>query len=90
VGYYFNLADSVSLSGQEFAWRDLILDILVLPSGKVEILDEEQIPSQLEEGLRAYIESTKKLLLKDHQIIIEEANGMLGKMALRGKRDEIY
>ncbi len=90
VGYYFNLADSIRLSNREFAWGDLTLDILVFPSGKVEILDEEQIPSQLEESLKAYIESAKELVLKDHRIIIEEANGMLGKMALRGKRDGVY
>jgi len=79
VGYYFNLADSISLSNREFAWRDLALDILVCPSGKVEILDEEQVPPDLEEDLRSYIESAKELVLENHQAIIEGGNRMLEK-----------
>lgn len=29
--YYFNIADQISLQPQEFAWRDLVVDILIHP-----------------------------------------------------------
>jgi len=90
VGYYFNLADSIHLSERVFAWRDLALDILVHPAGRVEIIDEEQIPSQLDEGLRAYIESAKELVLQDYRSVIEEANEALKGVILREGRDGIY
>jgi predicted RNA-binding protein associated with RNAse of E/G family len=77
VGHYFNLADSVGLSAQEFVWRDLVIDILVLPSGQARVLDEEEVPASLDEGLRVYIEAGKRRVLRDHRAIIKEATGML-------------
>ncbi len=79
VGYYFNLADSISLSPKEFKWRDLAVDVLILPWGEVEILDEDQLPSNLPGDLRSYIESAKGMVLKNYGAIIEEANNMLVK-----------
>jgi hypothetical protein len=31
VAYYFNIADQITLQPQEFAWRDLVVDILIDP-----------------------------------------------------------
>lgn len=73
VGHYFNLADSVALSAQEFVWRDLFVDVLVLPTGQVRVIDEDEVPEALGEGLRAYIETGKRQVLCDHWAIIEEA-----------------
>lgn len=72
VGNYFNIADSILLTPQEFSWRDLVVDILVLPSGGVEVLDEDEIPHSLDEGLNKYIESSKQMILQHYQEIIPE------------------
>lgn len=77
LGDYFSLADSVKLSENEFFWRDLIIDILVLPTGKVEVLDEDEIPKSLDKKLRTYIESAKQMLLNNWQTIITETNAIL-------------
>jgi len=77
VGDYFSLADSVILSAQEFSWRDLVVDILVLPTGEIEVLDENEIPESLDERLRAYIESGKQMLLRNYRAVIRETTTIL-------------
>ena len=77
VGDYFNLADSVRLSAQEFSWRDLVVDISVLPTGQIEVLDEDEMPECLDERLRAYIESGKQMLLRNCQAVIVETTEIL-------------
>jgi predicted RNA-binding protein associated with RNAse of E/G family len=77
VGYYINLADSVQLSAREFAWRDLVIDLLVLPGGRIRLIDEEELPDGLEQGLLSYIQAGKRLLLRDYKAIIEEATALL-------------
>jgi hypothetical protein len=39
--YYFNIADGVSLSENEFAWRDLTVDVLIDVGAGVHVLDEK-------------------------------------------------
>lgn len=77
LGDYFSIADSVRLSEQKFFWRDLIVDILVLPTGNVEVLDEDEVSEFLEENLRNYIESGKQILLRNYHAIIAETNNIL-------------
>lgn len=79
VGGYFSLADSVMLSAQEFSWRDLVVDILVLPTGQIEVLDEDEIPEFLDDRLRAYIESGKQMVLRNYPAVIEETTTILNR-----------
>lgn len=72
AGNYFNIADSIVLTPQEFSWRDLVVDILILPSREVEILDEDEIPHSLDERLNKYIESSKQMILQHYQEVIPE------------------
>ncbi len=81
VGYYFNLADSVSLSAQEFVWRDLVVDILILPTGQVQVIDEHEVPDALDSELRRFIEAGKRQVLRDYQAIVEEASALLNRYA---------
>jgi hypothetical protein len=49
--YYFNIADRISLTPQEFIWRDLVVDILILMpvssilSGKLRRISSTTIPA---------------------------------------------
>jgi predicted RNA-binding protein associated with RNAse of E/G family len=79
VGDYFSLADSVTLTAQEFSWRDLVVDILVLPTGEIEVLDENEIPESLDERLRAYIESVKQMLLRNYRAVVRETTTILNR-----------
>ena len=77
VGDYFSLADSVVLSAQEFSWRDLAVDILALPTGQIEVLDEDEIPESLDEELRTSIESGKQMVLRKYRAVVVETSKML-------------
>ncbi len=70
--YYFNIADRVSLAPTRFTWRDLVVDILVSEYELPHILDENDLPSNLNSELFNYIERTKQHILKHYRHIIEE------------------
>jgi predicted RNA-binding protein associated with RNAse of E/G family len=70
--YYFNIADRVSLSPTRFAWRDLVVDILVSENELPHILDEKDLPSNLNSELFDYIELSKQHILMHYRRTIEE------------------
>lgn len=60
--FYFNIADSITLTPREFRWRDLVVDILV-HSGGVRVLDEDELPAGLDPVLRRFIEAATRDIL---------------------------
>jgi hypothetical protein len=74
--YYFNIADRISLTPQEFIWRDLAVDILVDSRG-VHVLDEDELPSGLDAGLLHSIRETQAHILSNYPRIINEAVAQL-------------
>lgn len=77
LGNYFNVADSISLTENEFKWRDLIVDILVSPKGALEVLDENEVPYDLDGELVNYIKNSKNLILREYNFIIEETDELI-------------
>ncbi len=78
--YYFNIADNISLTRDEFIWRDLAVDILIDTRKAVRVLDEHELPSDLSHELRKYIERSKSLVLGHYPEIIREAASLLKKL----------
>jgi hypothetical protein len=78
--YYFNIADRISLQAAEFIWRDLVVDVLVDPLGSVHVLDEHELPRDLDPALSRYIQSAKKNLLREHGAIMQEADSVIEKL----------
>jgi len=78
--YYFNIADRVSLTPDEFIWRDLVVDILVDERG-VHVLDEHELPASLDPLLSRSIQTAKSLLLNDHRAIIAAADDAVQRYA---------
>lgn len=78
--YYFNVADRISLSPREFAWRDLAVDILVDDRG-AQVLDEHELPAGLDPRLLHSILSAKTHLLDNHQAIIAEVDALVRQFA---------
>jgi protein associated with RNAse G/E len=74
AAYYFNIADQIFLSRQEFRWRDLAVDILVDPQGMVHVLDEHELPPDLEASLARSIQAAKDHVLDSLDTIIQEAD----------------
>ncbi len=42
LGIYLNAADEVEIARGVIRWRDLALDLLVTPDGRVDVLDDEE------------------------------------------------
>jgi len=63
VGYYFNLADTTSWTEERLTWRDLTVDVLATPGGRLDVLDEDELPPDLADDARAHIAAGMAVLL---------------------------
>ena len=72
IGYYFNLADRTSWTAERLDWRDLTLDVLATPEGRVDLLDEDELPADLDAEARAHIEAGKAALLGATAAVLAE------------------
>jgi predicted RNA-binding protein associated with RNAse of E/G family len=63
IGYYFNLADRTSWTDARLDWRDLTVDVLATPEGRLDVLDEDELPPDLDAEARTHIEAGKAALL---------------------------
>ncbi len=79
--YYFNVADRVVLRSGEFVWRDLAIDVVISAEGSCEILDEHELPADLDAGLRSYIDQAVALIRKQHRDIIKNADELIRQCA---------
>ena len=77
LAFYCNIADSTRLSADEFHWRDLTLDVLILPGGEITILDQEQLPADLPGSLRNYIDCAKQHVVQNARRITEEVQELV-------------
>ena len=71
--YYFNIADRISLTPRKFIWRDLAVDILVDGRG-VHVLDEHELPADLDGRLGRYINEAKAHILVHYEDIIHNVH----------------
>jgi len=65
LALYFNICDNTRISRQQVAWRDLTVDVLITPDLRCRVLDEDELPDDLDSDLRAHIESTRDALCVD-------------------------
>jgi predicted RNA-binding protein associated with RNAse of E/G family len=63
IGLYFNLADSTRISAGRLQWRDLAIDVLATPGGRLEVLDEDELPATLDAEAAAHISAGKAAIL---------------------------
>lgn len=55
IAFYVNIADRTEIALELVSYRDLVVDIVIRPSGALEILDEEELPADLEPAARKSI-----------------------------------
>lgn len=72
LAYYFNIATGTRISETTIEWRDLGVDLLVVPGQEPRFLDEDDLPEDLNARLWAIIWRAKAELLRHHQRLIEE------------------
>jgi hypothetical protein len=72
LGFYFNVSDNTQIQKGRIEWRDLTVDVLATPEGRLEVLDEDELPPDLDPELRARIDAGKESILADPQRVMAE------------------
>ncbi len=62
LALYFNICDNTRISTDQVAWRDLTVDILITPDQRCRVLDEDEMPDDIESELLSYINATRDAL----------------------------
>jgi hypothetical protein len=86
IGFYFNVADRTRLSPATLEWRDLVIDVLATPAGRLEVLDEDELPLLLDPEAAAHIADGRAAILAEPARLmaeIEAASRALLPRALR-------
>ena len=65
VALYFNIADGTHISEQAIEWRDLTIDVLITPDGRCRVLDEEELPADIDATLRDFINQARDDLCRE-------------------------
>ncbi len=69
---YFNISDQTRVTATTVSWRDLVVDILVSPRYGCTVLDEEELPPELEAGLAELIAGTRDYILRHHRTLVRD------------------
>lgn len=72
LAYYVNIADEVTIQSDLVAYRDLVLDVLIRPSGALEVLDEDELPADLETGARRSIADAMEVVVTGAKMLMRE------------------
>lgn len=62
LALYFNVCDNTRISPRQVEWRDLTVDILITPDQRCRVLDEDELPDDLDRNLLARINATRDSL----------------------------
>ena len=72
LGFYFNIADRTRIGPAELTWRDLVIDVLATPGGRLELLDEDELPAVVEPAVAAHIAAGKAAILDAPGVVMAE------------------
>jgi hypothetical protein len=72
LALYFNICDSTHISAEQVAWRDLVVDILITPDQRCRVLDEDELPDDIDRNLLSYINATRDMLCADPLRLLRE------------------
>jgi predicted RNA-binding protein associated with RNAse of E/G family len=72
LGFYFNIADRTRIGQAELTWRDLVIDVLATPAGRLDLLDEEELPAVVEPEVAAHLAAGKAAILDAPAVVMAE------------------
>jgi predicted RNA-binding protein associated with RNAse of E/G family len=55
LAFYFNLADETAIAPDSLSYRDLTVDLLARPGRPPEVLDQDELPADLDPATRQQI-----------------------------------
>jgi predicted RNA-binding protein associated with RNAse of E/G family len=63
IAFYVNLAADTKVDGGQLSWRDLVVDVLVVPGAAPLVLDEDELPPDLDAATQAAIAAARAEVL---------------------------
>ncbi len=72
LAYYVNLADHTIIDEALVGYRDLVLDVLIHPGGAIEVLDEDELPADLEPAARRSIADAMEVVITGAKTLMRE------------------
>jgi predicted RNA-binding protein associated with RNAse of E/G family len=68
--HYVNIGRVASLAPDEVVWDDYAVDVLRWPDGRVEVIDEDEVPQNTEQSILTYIAEAKSRILAELDDIV--------------------
>jgi predicted RNA-binding protein associated with RNAse of E/G family len=72
LAYYCNVATDTTVAEDLVAYTDLTVDVLLRPSGAASVLDEDELPPDLEPRFRIALAKALEALIADPRGVIRE------------------
>jgi predicted RNA-binding protein associated with RNAse of E/G family len=72
VGLYVNIAVDTTIDATAIAYRDLVVDVLIRPSGAIEILDEDELPPTIDPRYRLAIAKALETCVTEAKRLMKE------------------
>jgi hypothetical protein len=72
LGYYFNICDQTRIEPGVIDWRDLVVDVLALPGGRLDVLDEHDLPAEVPPDVAAHIAAGTAAILGAPSAVMAE------------------
>jgi predicted RNA-binding protein associated with RNAse of E/G family len=83
LGAYGNAAGETRIAEGAVEWLDLELDVLILPDGRVAVLDEELVPEDLRPELRVELSAARQALVASAGTVRAEAEALTRPFGVR-------
>ncbi len=65
VGHYFNIGECSEINAERVVWNDYVVDIVVTPDGRAQVLDEDELPADVNLATRELVAATRDRILRD-------------------------
>jgi predicted RNA-binding protein associated with RNAse of E/G family len=72
VAHYFNVGRCTEIGHDRVAWTDYAVDVLVAADGTTQVLDEDEVPRDLDPETRRAIDAASALILSDTAALVAE------------------
>jgi predicted RNA-binding protein associated with RNAse of E/G family len=72
VGWYCSIADAVTIGADSVEYLDLVVDVLIDPKGTATVLDEDELPADIEPRHRRTINEALETLTGNTRRLIAE------------------
>ena len=72
LALYFNICDNTRITPEQVAWRDLAVDILITPDLRCRVLDEDELPDDIDPDLLSRIIATRDALCAQPARLLQE------------------